>query len=94
MGDRVEPLLQKITGNGNADFRFSRRHHDWPWFCLVDAIGNGRVEKEKIVPHESFRIGTGPVTYTPLESGYFYAYANDAWGFYGNNRGRVRLKIT
>lgn len=94
LGDRVEPLLQKLTGNPNADFRFSRRHHDWPWFCLVGAIGNGRVENEKIIPHESFRIGGGPVTYTPRESGYFYAYANDAWGFYGNNRGRLRLTVT
>lgn len=25
---------------------------------------------------------------------YFYAYANDAWNFYENNRGSVRLTVS
>lgn len=93
LGDLAEPVFQKITGNPNADFRFSRRHHDMPWFCLVGAIANGGISNQTILEHVSFRIGRGPVTYTPREPGYFYAYANDAWGFYGNNRGRVRLTV-
>jgi hypothetical protein len=28
------------------------------------------------------------------QPGYFYAYANEAWGFYNNNRGSVSLTIT
>jgi hypothetical protein len=28
------------------------------------------------------------------KSGYLYAFANDAWGFYGNNRGSVQLTVT
>ena len=42
--------------------------------------------------HETFPIGDG-TTYTPKRSGYLYAYANDAWAAYGNNRGSVRLTV-
>jgi hypothetical protein len=80
LGDQAEPFIQKVTGNPNADFRLSRRHHDVPWFCLVGAIANGGVNNFTILKHESFRIDSGPVTYTPRESGYFYAYANYARG--------------
>jgi hypothetical protein len=38
-------------------------------------------------------IGTG-CEYKPKRSGYLYAYANDAWSFYSNNRGSVQLTVT
>jgi hypothetical protein len=31
--------------------------------------------------------------HTPSASGYLYGFANDAWKFYGNNRGKVSLTI-
>jgi hypothetical protein len=43
--------------------------------------------------HETFRIGSAR-TYKPIQSGYFYAYANDAWNFYENNRGGVTLAVS
>lgn len=94
LGDKVEPLFRTVGRNPNGQILYSKRHGDMPWFCLVGAIANGYVRDQKVIAHESFRIGSGPVTYTPRQSGYFYAYANDAWGMYGNNRGRVRLTVS
>ncbi|MEO0034582.1 MAG: hypothetical protein RLZZ501_605 [Pseudomonadota bacterium] len=94
LGDRLEPLLRKLTGNPNAQFRFSRRHGNQPWFHLMGAVANGGIAGQTTLEHESFAIGSGPVTFLPRHSGYFYAYANDAWGFYDNNRGKVVLTVS
>jgi hypothetical protein len=91
----AEEAWKKVTGNRAADFKFTRRHEDMPWFCLVGSIANGGGVDAggHTAPHESFRIGAG-CDYTPQKSGYFHAYANDAWNYYGNNRGRVNLTIS
>ncbi len=94
----LETVFKKLTGNNAADFKFSKRHdrlrgERTPWFCLIGAIANGGC-KETGEPgrHETFMIGT-QCEYTPQESGYFHAYANDAWNFYENNRGSVTLTV-
>jgi hypothetical protein len=91
----VEKLFIKLTGNQSADFKFTRRHEDMPWLCLVGAVANGGGADAKgyVRPHESFRIGAD-ASYTPRASGYLYVYPNDAWNGYGNNRGKVRLTIS
>ena len=53
---------------------------EFPYFCLVGQVGSG----------ERFRIGRGS-THTFKMSGRLTVYANDAKGFYWNNRGSVRL---
>jgi uncharacterized protein (DUF2235 family) len=90
----AEQLFKVFSGNRSADFRFTRRHEDLPWFSLVGAIANGDGVDAKghLQPHETFAIGNG-CTYVPQRSGYFYAYANDAWNCYGNNRGSVVLTV-
>jgi uncharacterized protein (DUF2235 family) len=90
----MEDWFRKITKNEAAEFRFTRRHDDASWFCLMGAIANGsRMDgNHHRQSHECFIIGGGCV-YTPLQSGYFYAYANDAWNCYANNRGRVQLYV-
>ena len=95
----AEGLFKKLTGKTQADFLMTKRHERIggqrvPWFCLVGAVasGSGADEDGKLVPHEAFVIGNG-CTYTPETSGYLYAYANDAWNFYSNNRGSVRLVV-
>jgi hypothetical protein len=91
----AEILFKKITGNESADFRFTRRHENFPWFALVGAVANGGGVDAKgyLAPYESFLIGQN-CQYTPTCSGYLYAYANDAWNCYGNNRGNITLTIT
>lgn len=92
---QVEEWFKKLSGNQAADFRFTKRHEPMPWFCLVGAIANGGGADAKghLEPHETFLIGAG-CTYTPRKSGYLYAYSNDAWNCYGNNRGRVQLTVS
>ncbi|HEX6993248.1 MAG TPA: DUF2235 domain-containing protein [Gammaproteobacteria bacterium] len=96
----IETRFKKITGNDQANFRFTKRHdridgERVPWFCLIGAIANagGVDDKGKPGEHETFKIGSG-CEHTVRQEGYFYAYANDAWNFYENNRGSVKLKVT
>jgi len=91
----AEEWFKKLTGNESANFYGSRRNETVPWFCLTGAIANGGGSnpKGRVVAHETFAIGD-KCAYTPIRSGYLYLYANDAWGFYGNNRGHVRLSVT
>jgi hypothetical protein len=63
------------------------------WFQLVGAIANGAGEDAEMGPDEVIPIGKG-CDYQPKRSGYLYAYANDAWNFYDNNRGSVQLTVT
>ena len=44
------------------------------------------------IPHEKIGIGKG-CEYVPKRSGYLHCFANDAWGFYGNNKGSVTLTV-
>jgi hypothetical protein len=93
LGD-IKLVFRKLSGNENAELKFTRRHERMPWFCLVGSIANGAGQEQSVnLPHEAFKIGTG-CEYTPLASGYFYAYSNDAWNCYANNKGHVRLKVS
>lgn len=91
---KVEDFYKRFTENELADFRFTRREEAMPWFSLVGVVANGRAHEktEKPVAHQSFLIGTG-CTLAPDADGYLYAFANDAWQMYGNNRGSVQLTI-
>ena len=89
----IKSEFRKLSGNANAEMKFTRRHENMPWFCLVGSIANGAGQKHNVnLPHEAFKIGKG-CKYTPKASGYFYAYANDAWNCYANNKGYVRLRV-
>ena len=85
--DQTEDLWRKLSDDERAEFWGSRRVNGYPWFSLVGVVANA----EDGV-HETFPIGAG-TTYTPKRSGYLYAYANDAWAAYGNNRGSVRMTV-
>lgn len=89
-----ESLTRMLTGNEGVEFRFTRRRDDLPWFCLCGAVANGGIADDsgKTRPHQSFMIGEG-VTFEPEADGYLYCFANDAWSFYGNNRGSVHVTV-
>ncbi len=89
-----EEVARWLPGNEAADFRLTRRRDDLPWFCLCGAVANGGIADGtgELLPHETFLIGEG-VTYCPLADGYLYCFANDAWSFYGNNRGSVHVTV-
>jgi hypothetical protein len=89
----AEGLWRKVTGNFEADLKFTRRREEFDWFQLVGAIGNGALDNRgRMQTHEAIGIGDG-CTYSPKQSGYLYCYANDAWGFYDNNKGSVDLLV-
>ncbi|VVO61645.1 DUF2235 domain-containing protein [Pseudomonas fluorescens] len=90
----VESWYGKLFNNTDADFRFTKRQEQHPWFCLMGAIANGEGVDAKgyLIKPETFKIGKAR-SYVPKRSGYLYAYANDAWNCYGNNRGHVALSL-
>ena len=89
-----ESLFKRITGSKAADFWLTKRHEQFPWFALIGVIGNGVPEGAKPAAHDTFLIGKGVPKHKVMRSGYLYAYANDAWNFYDNNRGSVTLTVT
>lgn len=93
----METWFRKLTKNPAANFKLTKRHDRLageriPWFCLIGAVANGGLDNGEPCQHETFRIGSQG-DYTPQASGYFYAYANDAWNFYENNRGSIALSV-
>lgn len=93
---KLEGVFQKVSGNTRADFKFTRRVENTPWFALVGVIANGEDPKADgtVGEHQKLLIGAGPLRQKPRRSGYLYAFANDAWHFYDNNRGSVALTVT
>ncbi len=89
-----EKLWKNLTHNDEADFKFTRREEDLPWFSLVGAVANGSLGDDQImVPHETIGIGNGTERAVQA-SGYLYCYANDSWDTYGNNKGSIQLTVT
>ncbi len=90
----AEGVFRRVTNNDKADFIASKREEDMPWFTLVGAIANSTTGDHDGTPdsHETFRIGSSN-SYPVTRGGYLYCYANDAWGFYENNRGQISLTI-
>jgi Uncharacterized alpha/beta hydrolase domain (DUF2235) len=89
----AETLFKRISGNTGTDFFATKRHEELNWFSLVGAIANGASEDAEMGPDEVIAIGAG-CEHKPKRSGYLYAYANDAWHFYDNNRGSMQLTVT
>ncbi len=91
---KLEGVWQQVTQNPSANVLLTKREEDYPWFALVGVIANGGEPTVGGAPakHETFLIGNG-CRYQVQKSGYFYAFANDAWHFYENNRGSVNLHV-
>ncbi|MHC4845333.1 MAG: DUF2235 domain-containing protein [Planctomycetota bacterium] len=93
----VERAWKRVTKNDQADFWFTRRVEDAPWFALIGVVANDSGDRNpdndgSPSPHERFLIGDG-CEHTIERGGYFYAFANDAWSKYENNRGGIKLTI-
>ncbi|MGH4027156.1 MAG: DUF2235 domain-containing protein [Pseudonocardiaceae bacterium] len=89
-----EQLFRRLSRNPRVNFLFSRREEDMPWMSLVGVVANDAVPvKGALTAHQRIRIGSGTRDRVS-KPGYLYAFANDAWGFYSNNRGSVSLTVT
>jgi len=86
-----------VTRNKVANAPLSRREENRPWMSLVGVVANDAIPvndtEDAPKAHERIAIGAG-TDHSLTESGYLYAFANDAWGFYVDNRGSVRLTVT
>ncbi len=91
----AEAIYKRLAGKPGADWWGSRRCEEAPWFALIGMIANqpNMDASGTAVDGETFVIGEH-CTFQPERSGYLYCYANDAWKFYGNNRGQVTLTVS
>jgi hypothetical protein len=94
IGGFFERIFKKVSNNAAADLYGTKRQESANWFELIAAVGNS--ENPKIDGSYDL-LQTAVVgrhnTITPERSGYLYCYANDAWVFYGNNRGFVTVSV-
>ncbi|CAG9297591.1 DUF2235 domain-containing protein [Celerinatantimonas diazotrophica] len=93
---KLKSLLKKLERNPSAYIPGTKRNEKSPWFSLIGSVACNLKPANNphlLGNHETFLIGNRLDDFTPQKSGYFYAYANDAWNFYFNNHGSVRLEI-
>jgi uncharacterized protein (DUF2235 family) len=94
LSGQAEKLFRRVTRNKDADFIFSRREEDLPWMSLVGVVANDAIPGTgSSNDHERIDISAG-TRHRVTKSGYLYAFANDAWGYYVNNQGSVLLTVT
>jgi hypothetical protein len=83
-------------------FPGERRQLGLPWMSLVGIVANagerlpaadGTTPAAPEAEHQILDIGDSASRVLVTEPGYLYAYANDAWGSYGDNAGAVRLTV-
>ncbi len=90
----LQERLRQVSGNEAATLFGAPRAPDAPWMALIGVVAASEVNDDGAQqPYRPFVIGKG-CRQRVQRPGYFYAYANDAWGFYDNNRGSVTLTVT
>ena len=86
--------FRDLSGNDAAVFFSAPRVTGVPWMSLIGVVAATQVDHDGVQqPYQPFVIGTG-CEHQVERPGYLYAFANDAWGFYDNNKGSVTLTIT
>jgi hypothetical protein len=89
----AEQLFRRLTGNEHADFLLSRRVEEMPWMSLIGVVANNAQRGAGGAgDHELIAIGAGRDHHVHAD-GYLHAFANDAWGCYGDNEGDVTLTV-
>ncbi len=90
----VEEMYKDLTDKAGADWWGTKRQEDADWFQLMGMIANPPNADGSGTPTEGQYIVIGRDAIDTAEGpGYLYCFANDAWKFYGNNRGKVTLTI-
>ena len=86
--DWIDGKVKETNGANGYDnealdkFKHLARFRDAGWFALI-----GAVDRDELFP-----IKTG-CDYAPKQTGEFSCFANDAWGKYENNKGRLTLSV-
>jgi hypothetical protein len=93
---KAEQVYKGLTGNKHADYWGSKRIEEAPWFSLIGVVANGQGvgQDGQLADHLTFTIGSGrELEIAPDQEGYLFAFANDAWQAYVNNKGNVALMV-
>jgi uncharacterized protein (DUF2235 family) len=96
LGD-AQQQLRHIPGHQRADLPLAKRvdEQDAHWMELILVVANGGIDFEgRPKQHQILVAGAGPRELVATGDGYLYAFANDAWGLYDNNRGSITLTVT
>ncbi len=88
----VEKVYRRLPGKKEAYLPLARREVNLPWMSLVGVVANDAITVDATREHERIAIGDHDEHHV-IKDGYLYAFANDAWGFYGNNHGSVHLTV-
>jgi len=89
-------LIRRLPDAEKGKSKLVRRYEKAPWFSLIGVVANGdeiAKWKQKAVLYEKFKIGLNAQK-AINRSGYLFCYANDAWAFYKNNSGAIKLKVS
>jgi hypothetical protein len=90
-----EEYFRHWSHNQAATFFGTPRLAAARWMSLLGTVATPQFDQHgALTSYQPFEIGVGTEHTINDPGGYFYAYANDAWGFYANNRGSVRLTVT
>jgi len=97
---KYETFFKKVLKNESMDFIGTKRVESIPWFRMVGAIAND-AGKSEVVQNDGTAVAHQYVDLTEHETvplvienaGYLFCFANDAWSFYENNHGSIRLTI-
>ncbi len=85
---------KSLFGNEQANFFGTKRIEHADWFELIGAVADGGNPKPDGTHDRATYLEIGEaLTFSCQKPGYLYCFANDAWGFYHNNRGYVTLNI-
>jgi hypothetical protein len=91
---RLQGAFRNLTDNDAATFFGTPRCTDVPWMMLIGMVAAQELDEFGAqAPYEPLGIGSGG-KFTVARPGYLYAFANDAWSFYDNNRGSVELTVS
>jgi hypothetical protein len=90
----LQEHFRQLSSNEAAKFFGAPRVPGAPWMALIGVVTATDLDEDGTQrPYRPFVIGQ-ECEQQVHRPGYLYAYANDAWSFYDNNRGSVTLKIT
>jgi hypothetical protein len=91
----AQAALRRVLHNPEAGLLGARRETTAPWMSLVALVADEQTDGTGATtsPDEKVFVGAG-TEQTVHRRGHLYAYANDAFGFYGNNGGTVELTVT
>lgn len=92
---QVELAYRRGTANPSAEFFGAKRYPEGRWMQLVGVVANGGFDaRGSARRHQAVLLGAARTEVRVHRPGYLYAFANDAWGMYANNRGSVTLTVT